>query len=159
MGEESSNEDDAQHSADLKLALELLGGGATVEPSGLPADEYLKPGSPEELRAREALVRILLSERPLDQTLRRKLASVFNPRPPFLGRHVYARLTLGKKNSASTQRLALAEEVWRAKSKGSKIEAAVQEISEEYGVHENTVWNAWKQFSVFSDLWERYCAD
>jgi hypothetical protein len=144
----------AQAPKDRELALALLLGVKITNKNGLPSTTHLKPGSSEELEAREALVRALRSDRPIDRSLREALANVFDPRPAFQGRKLYAQLKLEKANGASTERIALAHEVWAAYRSGGKIETIADDISKKYSVSRRTVLTAWTEYSLLRHVWE-----
>jgi hypothetical protein len=64
---------------DLQLARVLLAGFVEEDRRGNRRTKYLEKGSHDEMEARQAIGRLLRSNRPLDRQLRGELADLFDP--------------------------------------------------------------------------------
>jgi hypothetical protein len=119
-------------SDDERLALEFL-------------NAELPPNSDLEYRAREALVRLLLDEAPLNLGIRMNLAWMFDPEfskdSEQLVIHIRRR---GRKQTAHDN---MAGEVAEAIRRGSKVDVAVADVAKKYKVSERTVWRARQSWS------------
>jgi hypothetical protein len=119
-------------SDDERLALEFLN-------AELPLNSDL------EYRAREALVRLLLDEAPLNLGIRMNLAWMFDPEfskdSEQLVIHIRRR---GRKQTAHDN---MAGEVAEAIRRGSKVDVAVADVAKKYKVSERTVWRARQSWS------------
>ena len=66
---------------DLELAFLLLQGSIGRDGNNRFTESYLEKNEPLEIQAREAIVRLLRSQEPLDRSLREMLAGLFEPAP------------------------------------------------------------------------------
>ena len=91
----------------------------------------------EAAAAKAALVRLLLSDAPLDSRLRSALAGMFGafrPLPRLSGNKDYY----------------LAREIWKRTRSGVSIEKAGGQIADEHEISDRTVWRAWAKYKILA---------
>src|SRR5262249_8959731 len=140
-----------------RLAMEFLDGQFIDGPNGW-SHRYLEPGSDEELKARHALVLLLVSEAPLRDYIRQRLACLFTPagralRPlgrPAPVQNTWETRELVFKNRAPGNQpehmrdFEIAKYVACKLADGIKLEAAIQESMARFGVKRPTAFRAWE---------------
>ena len=154
------------HDDDLTRAYILLDGRLRHDQRGLPFNEYLSEGDPEETEARIGIARLLRSRR-INGQLLDMLASLFDPRPRVLPdgkahpdflhiaerRIVFKYRARGNRNNNYANTV-IARNIWRAIRAGTGIGAAIQAVADEFNLsHEQVedVWGRYKRYMPASD--------
>jgi hypothetical protein len=110
---------------------------------------YLKPGSAREKRARQVLFRLLRNSKPLSPAISWELSSLIYPEgsPAEVRRFVFAPAKKGKRGAPAklSRDVNIAMFIAKKTSSGGKIDAAVADAAEHYGVGKSTAYNAWKK--------------
>jgi len=155
MNDDDYNSNDL---ADLETAITLLVGRATLDDKGLPVQKYLAAGSTADSDARRALARLLRNGKPLDSLLRMYLAALIDPvasnyplDPERLAREAQESRPerqiqfrhLGRRNREPDRRTKIAIEVAKLAREYRKLDPAIVEVAQKYGISERTVRSAW----------------
>jgi hypothetical protein len=132
---------------DLQLARMLLSGSVGRGNRNRLHSTYLKPGSPEELQARQTLARLLRSNDPLDRQLRTFLANLVDPAPrqwePRTIRFVFRDKSQRVDSIANTQ---IAEYVRRLVCTSATVTEAIDRTVRRFGVQEDRVMKIWSNY-------------
>jgi len=126
---------------DLHLATMLLIGFVDCERRRL-TNKYLEKGSPEEVEARRAIVRVLRSNRPL-RLLRWHLADLFDPDPVSEQRtieFVFRRQGTPTDHIRNTQ---IAQYVWGQVKQGDRVTKAINNAANKFALSQSTIKNIW----------------
>ncbi len=131
----SDQEYDTEELDDLTLATRLLTGRHDWE-DDLPTKRYLD--ADEEFIGRKAIVRLLLGRKPLDNSLRRHLAALFDPDPGPSSEPVERRLVFARRRGRTNQNLrklqiAVAVVELRNQQPAMSRDDAINEITERFG--------------------------
>lgn len=129
--------------ADEKLAIQFLNGFRSFDANGQETRRYLEPGSKEELKAREAFLR-LIQRSNLHESLRLHLSMLFSPISKAQPRELVFQFRKGGKGRERDIRLAL--DVALKVDADVKVEAAIEEVAKVYGVKRATAYRAWAKF-------------
>jgi hypothetical protein len=123
----------SDHSDHERLALEFL-----------EAERPLKPA--RERLARNALIGLLLDERPLPRSIRSNLAFLFGTDLDNFPQQLV--IQNRRRGVRPTPHVEMGHEVAEAVKRGIKVDAAVTEVAKKYKVSERTVRRAWKDEQV-----------
>jgi hypothetical protein len=128
---------------DLSEARALLDGFVIKDLKGLRSKDF-KPGTNDEVSARQALARLLRGSGPLDRQLRKQLADLLDPSSTANRTLVFAYRRRGKQadHVRTTQ---IAEHVFEV-SKTSTVEVAIAHAAEEFRVSEDLVKKVWRRY-------------
>jgi hypothetical protein len=150
---------EANWTDDERLASDFLT-GRIIDGASSWSHQYLEPGTAEEREARAALVRLLRSDAPLNDWIRRRLAVLFDydfehGGGPDHFLHVLrleTRMLVFKNRSSGAQPqpardFTLAEYVARKMADGIKVESAIQEAMDHFGVERPTAFRAYREHS------------
>jgi hypothetical protein len=133
---------------DERLVLDYLG-GRFQKSKHVEIFHYLKPGSAREKKARQVLFRLLRSSKPLSPAINWQLSSLIYPEasPLEVRRFVFAAAKKGKRGAPAKhfRDVNIAMFVAKKTSGGGKIDAAVTDAAEHYGVGKSTAYDAWKK--------------
>jgi hypothetical protein len=135
---------------DHRMAADFLSGvgmGTRKHP-GLLQDQYLKPGTRNELIARDALLRVLRNDAPPPPTIRKMLADLFDPDSKLCGRRLVFRRRKGALPSAARQ-------IGRAIERtGSSVlrKSVAFDLMERYDLSHKQVFNYWKMYRDFKKV-------
>jgi hypothetical protein len=132
---------------DLSEARVLVGGYVEEDAKGRRRSKYLRPGTDEERRARQALARLFRAPEPLDPQLRDGLAGLFDPDPPageqrkieFVGRRPGALTDYVR----DTQ---IAYYIWEEVERGERVRAAVKTAADEFAISADRATQIWSGY-------------
>lgn len=127
--------------SDEQLAIQFLN-GFRVYSNGQEDRRYLELGSTEELKAREAFLR-LIQRSDLHESLRVHLSMLFSPVSKAQPRELIFQFRKGGKRCERDVRLAL--DVALKVDADVKVEAAIMEVAKVYGVKRATAFRAWEK--------------
>ena len=109
---------------------------------------YWEDRSPEEIRAREALADLLLSEEPLDRRWRSRLAALIAPRgteSQIIKRRIRFEYIEAGTPADNLRKSRICEAVYFAVAKGDSVNAAVKKVAEEWNLGPRQVMEIWRQ--------------
>jgi hypothetical protein len=131
----------------LQLARTLLSGYVERDKRKRLRSKYLKPESPEELKARQALAKLLRSNNPLDRQIRTFLANLVDPDPrqrePRTIRFVLRDKSQRVDPIANTQ---IAEYVRRLISADATVTEAIARTGDRFGLQKDRVMDIWSNY-------------
>jgi hypothetical protein len=131
----------------LQLAGLLLTGSFELDKYKRRRSIYLKPGSLEELSARQALAALLRGKGPLNREILSLIANLVDPNPqpwePRTIRFVFRREGTPADHIANTQ---MAEYVRRLVRKNATVEEACYRASRRFHVSESTIMKNWSNY-------------
>jgi len=138
------------------LAYEFLAGRFVQRPDGLYARQPFAPESDREQEARAALVRLLRSDMPINACIRAVLADLFDRGDSLVHERelVFRSRSPGKGPDLVRDRQ-LARCVFDQVKTGTKVDTAVQEAKERFGVSRATAyraWMTWREYWTESDV-------
>jgi hypothetical protein len=134
---------------DLNYALVYLTGYSQEDRAGVPRKKFLSRGSAFEDDCRRALARVLRSGRPLPGYFVHCLADMFEPREDAL--RAYSSRELVAKNRSNHRRedtlavSCITNFVWERSEGGVRVEKAVGEAIEKFGVSREYVYRLWSR--------------
>jgi hypothetical protein len=131
---------------DLSEARALLGGYVEEDAKGRRHLKYLRPGSPEERSARQALARVLRANDPLDRQLRTRLAGLFDPDPSWEQRkiRIVSRRQGGKTDHVRNTQIA--DYIWDEVKGGELVTAAIESAAEKFAISADMVTKIWGSY-------------
>jgi hypothetical protein len=158
-----------QERDDLILANGLLSGGLTKEGDGPkrkrgdkhPGKRYYLDKSKSDKEAREAVGRLLRNRKPLNLTLRYKLAELFDGLPPYVSfdempmarRIVFENRRAGEPKETKLRDLHLASDFWSLMEQHVPRKKAVDSVCKKYGVGDTTVKEAIRKNLDLRPMW------
>jgi hypothetical protein len=137
-----------------ELILKYLSGFLTTDKKGRPSRGYLKPGDPEELKARVALARRLRSADafkpadPLTFNIRQTLASLFaTDEIPGMGT-----IEIKDRHPSSSKKIITTLTVGDFLRRAGKLESHVAEAEKKFGLKRRALFKRWTVYrSLFED--------
>jgi hypothetical protein len=152
---------DGAKNDDFMLARVLLGGFLVKDKTGLPQKGYLEKDTPAEGEARQAMMRVLRSEGPLDRDLREMLATLFDPDQasrhrgghPAIEREITFTFPKGRRRNFARD-TQISWHVWELVRKGQTVSAGIESAMTRYNLDESTVKKLWARYRrVFEAVW------
>jgi hypothetical protein len=140
---------------DARAASVYLGGYLVYDKRGVPRKRYYPERSKDSDYCRQALARVLRSERPLDRQLRDMLADMFEPgerrESPWGSRKLKAGFRNPVKPRDANANTHMARFVWRRAAEGVGVEGAIQEAVDTFEVTRERMYDLWR---VYKPLFE-----
>lgn len=133
---------------DVQLARVYLAGFIQTDKRGLPKTARYKTGSREEIECREAMARVLRTDRPLNRQLCEMLADMFdaseNPRSPWPGLELRIARRKSHRPRDNHRISAISYFVWERVKRGDGTEQAVAEAMQKFDLSRERVYQTWK---------------
>jgi hypothetical protein len=130
--------------SDAKRVLELLCGRVERDGRGLLRVVYLKEGTPNEVKARRALARMLKTSLPLDLGVRSVLADLIDPDCDTDRKIRFEHRRKGKPSNVVAER-EIGEFIWSKREAGEQMKNVLSDASKKFGLKRARINNIWKR--------------
>jgi hypothetical protein len=135
-----------QPDPDLTLATALLIGFVERGRQGSLRNKYFEKRSTEDRHAREAIVRLLRSEFPLDRLLRMHLADLFDPSADWVPRTIEFKSRRQGPHTDHIRNTQIAEHVWKEVTGGKRVTAAIDSAAGQFALSADMVTKIWSTY-------------